>query len=130
MSRWIRDRDKYEKGSKWFADWHRNQDDDSAGMIDLDGVGFCRQCSEPLYLVEATEGKTRKNATVTERLGELARLEVFVFYRDDSKPAQILVDWRSAGINLGWVAEQQAWLVLLSIRNSHRCAGLAERTAS
>ena len=53
-----------------------------------------------------------------------AALEVFVFYRDtDGHPGEILVDWRSAGQNLGWVPEQRAWTVLCSIRNAHRCGG-------
>lgn len=126
MSRQIRDREMYEHGSKWFADWHRRQDDDTACMIDLDGVGYCRRCSQPLYLVEATESTRKKNATVTEKLGQLAGIEVFVFYRDPARDGELCIDWRSAGLHLQWMSEQQAWNLLISIRRTHFCADRQE----
>jgi hypothetical protein len=123
MSRWVRDRDEYEHGEKWFSDWHRSQDDDNATMINLDGVGYCPSCLRSVYFVEATKANGRKCADVTERLGQDAGgIEVFVFYRDDTRhPGQILVDWRSAKINLGWVTDEKAWTILCSIRKAHRC---------
>lgn len=129
MSRRVRDREKYESGSKWFCDWHREQPNDDAGLIDLDGCGYCRKCHRPLFLVEATEDTRRKNATVTEELGApcqycgMGGLEVFVFYRDTRRhPGQFLVDHRSAGINLGWLTYPDAWEVLMSVRRTHQCA--------
>ena len=122
MSRWIRDRDEYERGSKWFADWHRAQDDASAAMIDIDGLGCCHICYHPLYIVEATKAKARKCARGAESLAQLAGVEMFVFYRDEqSHPQEFLVDWRSARTNLGWIPQERAWLVLRSIRSAHRC---------
>lgn len=122
MSRQVRDRAEYETGSKWFADWHREQPDDSAGMVDLDGVGYCRRCSMPLYLVEATKSRSRKTATVTENLGQMAGLEVFVFYAPDEKrPDSFFVDWRSRGGKGQYMAPNEAWELLISVRRTHIC---------
>lgn len=122
MSRQIRDRTEYETGSKWFADWHREQPDDTAGMIDLDGVGYCRKCSMPLYLVEATKSKGRKNATVTENLGRLAGIEVFVFYAPDQMhPDEFFIDWRSRGGKGQYMTPDCAWNLLMSVRRTHIC---------
>jgi hypothetical protein len=139
VSRWVRDRDEYESGSKWFADWHRSQPDDSAGMIDLDGVGYCRTCYQALYLVEAARSKSRKKAPVTERLGaqhicprcddHFGGIEVFVFYKDNKRPDEIYVDHRSAGLNLGWLANDKAWQVLQSVRRTHICTTKDRRIA-
>lgn len=129
MSREIRDRDEYERGSKWFADWHRAQPDDNAKMIDLDGVGYCHRCMYPLYLVEATKSSGRKTATVTENLGELAGLEVFVFYLDTRRPNEFLVDHRSAGIKPQWVEPERAWELLMSVRRTHVCTQISRETA-
>ena len=120
MSRQVRDRTEYETGSKWFADWHREQPDDNAGMIDLDGVGYCRLCSMPLYLVEATKSKARKNATVTENLGLMAGIEVFVFYAPDEKrPDEFFIDWRSQGGKGQYTTPERAWGLLMSVRITH-----------
>ena len=122
MSRQIRSRAEYESGSKWFADWHRAQPDDNAGMVDLDGVGYCRVCSMPLYLVEATKSKTRKTATVTENLGKIAGLEVFVFYApDERRPDEFFIDWRNRWDKGKHMAPSAAWELLISIRNTHIC---------
>lgn len=121
MSRWIRDSDEYERGSKWFAHWHRKQPDDSAKMIDLDGVGYCHICMFPIYLVEATKSKTRKTAIVTENLGKLAGLEVLVFYLDPNRDGEFLVDWRSSGLKPQWRTESEAWELLMSLRRTHTC---------
>jgi hypothetical protein len=119
LSRYVRDRAEYETGSKWFADWHREQPDDTAGMIDLDGVGFCRGCYLPLYLVEATRSRSRKTATVTENLGKLAGLEVFVFYApDDKHPDEFYIDWRSRGSG-EYMTPDRAWGLLVSVRHTH-----------
>lgn len=120
MSRQVRDREEYERGSKWFADWHRAQPDNSAAMIDLDGVGYCSACSIPLYLVEATRSKSRKNATVTEKLGAIAGLEVFVFYADCDRPGELFVDWRSGNCKQ-WMPDSGAWQLLMSVRRTHIC---------
>lgn len=123
MSREVRDRDKYESGSKWFCDWHREQPFDDAKMIDLDGCGYCHICMYPLYLVEATESQTKKTATVTENLGRLAGLEVLVFYRDlERHPGEFLVDHRSAGLKPSWLSTDEAWEVLMSVRRTHVCS--------
>lgn len=124
MSREIRDRVKYESDSKWFCDWHReDQHDNTATMIDLDGCGYCPLCLMPIYLVEATDTKTRKNARVTEKLGELlGGVDVFVFYRDtEHHPGQFLVHHRTSGYRYGWISEDRAWQVLTSVRRTHYC---------
>jgi hypothetical protein len=126
MSRQIRDLDEYERGSKWFAYWHREQPNDNAKMIDLDGVGYCHVCCMPIYLVEACRcngGYTGKTATVTYNLANMAGLEMFVFARDKQphRAGQIYVDWRTAKRKLGWVTEAHAWDILMSVRRTHLC---------
>jgi len=96
-------------------------------MIDLDCVGFCAACRAPLYLVEATRGTRRKNATVTEVIGAALDIPVFVAYQDKAgaHPGEICWDERSAGKHHGWLPEEMVWAHLLSIRESHTCASEA-----
>lgn len=122
MSRRIRDRAEYETGSRWFADWHRAQLDDSATMIDLDGLGYCSRCLRPHYVVEATRSHRRKTAAVAENLARMLGSDCLVVYRDEVQhPGEILVDWRTGGGNLGWLPESAAWDVFEQIRAAHVC---------
>ena len=76
----------------------------------------------PLYLVEATRSRSRKNANVTEKLGQLAGLEVLIFYAPDEKrPYEFFIDWRSRGGKGCYMAPESAWNLLMSIRKSHIC---------
>lgn len=125
MARHIFNEDEYEHGSKWFARWHRDHPENNATMIDLDGVGYCQACLQPLYLIEATRATKRKNASVTERLGELLGATVWVVYQDKAggHPGEILLDDRTAGINHGWLSEERVWGMLSAVRSGHACAG-------
>lgn len=124
MSRHIFDPDEFHFGAKWFSDWHRDQPDDTAGAIDIDLLGYCKHCLYPLYLIEATRGRNRKNASVLENLGRLVGVPVWVVYQDKTgaHPGEILVDERSAGINHRWLPDAQVWQMLQALRSAHRCA--------
>jgi hypothetical protein len=123
MSRWVFNEDEYETGAKWFARWHRDQPDNQACAIDIDLLGYCRRCVEPLYLIEATRSTTRKTAFVLERTGSKLGVPVWVVYQDKSgrKPGEILVDDRSSRRNLGWLPEAEVWQMLTRIRSAHAC---------
>lgn len=125
MSRWVFDQEEYERGSKWFAQWHRDQPDDHAKMIDLDSLGYCPRCLDPVYLIEATRANKRKQAAVTEHLGRLVNATVWVVYQDKtgSHPGEILVHQRvPVDVNHGWLPQDQVWQMLQALRSSHRCA--------
>lgn len=122
MARRVLDRQMYEHGSKWFADWHRNQDENLATMIDLDGFGYCPRCYAPLYLVEATQRKRRKLTPAMDKLAERARVEAVLVYRDEGRPGEFLVDWRNGGLDKPeWRTENEVWNLLMSFRRAHRC---------
>lgn len=52
-------------------EWHATTLGRDCSAIDIDLMGFCRKCSEPLYLIEAAETE-QKSTRVVERLGLLA----------------------------------------------------------
>lgn len=122
----IHDPDEYERGSKWFADWHRSQDDQSAA-IDIDILGYCRQCIMPLYVVEATRSRNRKESSVCERVGAMLAVPVWVVYQDKDgrHDGQILVDERNRRGNLGWLPEPEVWQMLQTLREEHRSGCIA-----
>lgn len=122
MSRWVRDREEYETGAKWFADWHREALGDLSTMIDIDCYGYCSVCLEPLYIVEATKSKRRKTASVCEHLARSLDCAMFVAYLDaDTHPGQMLLDDRSTPRRHGWVPESEAADIFETIRNGHSC---------
>lgn len=126
----IRDRDEYERGSKWFADWHRTHEIDAA-MIDIDGLGYCRRCNQPHYVVEATRARRRKPATVCATVAAALGVPCLVVYSDEEKhPGQILIDVRGGVGPLGWMPmDPDGWNVFREIRAAHRCADSRWRSA-
>lgn len=121
MSRGVRDRAEFETGEKWFSDLHRSWDDDMTA-IDIDLCGYCRTCTRPVYLVEATRSKGRKTAFVTERLAQIVGVPCVVVYVDDeNRPGQVLVDNRTTGQIHNWMSEDDARLLFRALRNDHRC---------
>lgn len=120
----IFDPDEYHFGAKWFADWHREQPDLDAKAIDIDLLGYCKRCLHPLYLIEATRGRNRKNASVLEHLGRMVGVPVWVVYQDKTggHPGEILVDNRTVGVHHGWLPEAKVWRMLQAIRSAHACA--------
>jgi hypothetical protein len=123
MSRFIYDEEEYEHGSKWFARWHRDQSDHNAKMIDLDSLGYCPRCLDAIYMIEATRGSSRKNASVTEHNGRRLGATVWVVYQDKTgaHPGEIFVDDRTNGVNHYWLPEAIVWKMLQALRESHQC---------
>lgn len=50
----IQNDDLYEGSTRFVRDWHRATFGKRAKMVDLDGVGYCPDCKEILYVVEGT----------------------------------------------------------------------------
>jgi hypothetical protein len=94
-----------------YSRWHRvdnlmegvglsRREASSLGMIDADGIEFCRWCSDPLALVELVHpNPTRpgvdpmpKEAAVLTRLGELSRVPVYTIAvcKDDRGGVRVL----------------------------------------
>jgi len=72
----------YNKGDA-YSEWHRSLKND-LGYIDIDSVGICLKCKDPLYLAETTfdVGQAWKATTTTEALARLANLPSFlIFYK-------------------------------------------------
>ena len=72
----------YNKGDA-YSEWHRALKND-LGYIDIDSVGICLKCKQPLYLAETTfdVGQAWKATTTTEALARLANLPSFlIFYK-------------------------------------------------
>ena len=76
----------YNKGDA-YSEWHRSLKND-LGYIDIDSVGICLKCKQPLYLAETTfdVGQAWKATTTTEKLARLANLPSFlIFYKVKNK---------------------------------------------
>jgi hypothetical protein len=125
VSRLIHDEAEYEQGCKWFATWHRDPAHAyGAKAIDVDLIGYCPECLDTLYLIEATRGRQRKTAAVLEHLGHQLNVPVLVVYQDKAggHPDQILVDRRFPDpTNFGWLPEVDVWHMLLEVRAEHGC---------
>ena len=138
MSRHVRDRDAYES-DKWFNDWHRDSLGNEASMIDLDGLGYCQRCQQPLYVVEATRSRMVKAAWVADRVAHDTGALLLVLYKDErDMPGHIGFDLRygdglrskllstfglpPAGTKkVWWLCEADAAHILRTIRSEHRC---------
>ena len=78
-------RDIYFKDVKFsdYSLWHRALPQ-KLGLIDMDGVGICLKCKEPLYLKETAfdVGQPWKAKTTTAKLARMCGLPSFlVFYK-------------------------------------------------
>jgi hypothetical protein len=65
-------------------DWHFDTFPKDWSAIDLDLMGTCRTCSEPLYLIEATTNPN-KPVTMLYRLARRADLEAFTIWHRDGE---------------------------------------------
>lgn len=59
-----------------YSKWHRFYLGDNEPMIDLDGVEYCAQCSQPLVLIETARdvGQSFKGTSVLRKLAEKSGL--------------------------------------------------------
>ena len=62
-------------------DWHRDAFPSTYHAIDLDLMGCCHLCREPLYLIEATTNP-EKGYSILRRLALRSNLPGFVVYHD------------------------------------------------
>tara|TARA_Y100000592_G_scaffold93163_1_gene155948 strand:+ start:197 stop:574 length:378 start_codon:yes stop_codon:yes gene_type:complete len=76
-------RNNYYNRGDHYSEWHRSLKND-LGYIDIDSVGICLKCKQPLYLAETTfdVGQAWKATTTTEALARMANLPSFlIFYK-------------------------------------------------
>jgi hypothetical protein len=100
-------------------DWHRATFGVDAWAIDLDLVGACRRCREPLYLIEATTNPD-KPTTILKRLSSLAGVPgILVRHRDGQIVRATWLDVPPRPIG----GEEDLKDALLRLRESHepRC---------
>lgn len=62
-------------------DWHRQAFDRDCWAIDLDLMGVCRSCRQPLYLIESTTNPA-KPTSILRNLGERAAVPALVVWHD------------------------------------------------
>lgn len=62
-------------------DWHRERFPRQAWAIDLDLMGACHICREPLYLIEATTNPN-KPTTILKKLAKRADVPGLVIFHD------------------------------------------------
>jgi hypothetical protein len=70
-----------------FSQWHREACPDDWSIIDIDWCGFCRDCGEPLFLLELAKdsGQAHKTATATKKLAKMAGLSAYVVLYSNSQ---------------------------------------------
>lgn len=73
-------------------DWHRDVFPASAWAIDLDLMGACNSCSEPLYLIESTTNP-HKPVTILHRLAKRANLPAVVVLHENKCIKSARVIW-------------------------------------
>lgn len=69
-----------------FSRWHRENCPDHWSLIDVDFLGFCKKCSEPIAIIEHARdvGQTFKAFTATRKLALAAGIPaLLVLYRLD-----------------------------------------------
>lgn len=65
-----------------FSQWHRRVFDDDAAALDIDLVGMCKRCNQPIYMIETTRAD-KKSTTWTEVIARKCQVPAFVvFYRE------------------------------------------------
>jgi len=96
-------------------DWHRKAFPASDWAIDMDLLGACNSCREPLYLIEATTNP-RKPLTILQRLAERSSLPALVVLHDTESIQSARVIWPNV-IEL----PEEKWLrcALLIYRQQH-----------
>ena len=122
-------RDIYFKDVKFsdYSLWHRALPQ-KLGLIDMDGVGICLKCKEPLYLKETAfdVGQAWKATTTTAKLARMCGLPSFlVFYKVKGKQVkgfrvQQLTPEKGLEVNLTPEAWVQA-MELLQDRHNMVC---------
>jgi len=122
-------RDIYFKDVKFsdYSLWHRALPQ-KLGLIDMDGVGICLKCKEPLYLKETAfyVGQAWKATTTTAKLARMCGLPSFlVFYKVKGKQVigfrvQQLTPEKGSEVNLTPEAWVQA-MELLQDRHNMVC---------
>ena len=72
-----------------YSEWCR---DNQVYMIDMDAVGICKKCKEPLYLAETCfdRGQTWKATTTTEALANLAGLPSFLVFYEANEARKVI----------------------------------------
>lgn len=124
-------REIYFKDAKFtaYSLWHRSLEE-RFGMLDIDAVGICLKCKQPLYLAETAfdVGQQWKATTTTEALARMAGLPSFlIFYKVDGSTVtsfriKQLSPWKSEEMHMlpdGWVQVMK----LLKERHDLICEG-------
>ena len=65
--------------------WHRRALPRDCWAIDLDLVGACKVCRQPLYLIEATRNPD-KATSVLERFATMCDVPALIVWHDDNGP--------------------------------------------
>lgn len=96
-------------------DWHRNNLPDYCWAIDIDLVGACSICRQPIYLIESTSSRC-KATTILVQFASMTGLPAMTILHDWKKPlyAQMLTHQAKR-----YHGEDAIKNLLLDIRRDH-----------
>lgn len=77
----IQNEDALVRSTRFLHDWHRSTFGRRAKMIDLDGIGYCPDCFERLYVIEGTSNPEKPVAFVRS-IAEALRIPAVLFRHD------------------------------------------------
>ena len=61
-----------------FSQWHRERFDDDCKAFDLDMVGMCHRCDQPLYAIESTRSTGFKPTKWTRRVAVILNVPAYL----------------------------------------------------
>jgi hypothetical protein len=132
--------ERYNKRDLTYSRWHRPSSIErflepeaaaALSMIDIDAVEFCRECSQPLMLIETVRdvGQSFKATTVIAEIACRGRIPAaLVFYtldeHQDCYRFRVRGVWpkRTPEVKM-WPEQYAAWLHSLRDSHAHTCPG-------
>jgi hypothetical protein len=106
-----------------YHEWHRTLGDDMP-MLDLDSLEVCRDCYQPLALLELADWGTREKAvTGLHALACRAEVPAYLVRHDFPDPTPVRLSVRRIGFEqAGRVLSPAEYVAFLrSLRTGHRC---------
>lgn len=103
-------------------DWHRDTFPSHFWAIDLDLMGACKRCREPVYLIEATTNPS-KPTSILRALAARAKVAAFVVEHDTERITRGKCIWPEF-VRYGDEVQIRAALEVLRIIHDHEAHGV------
>jgi hypothetical protein len=106
-------------------DWHRYELPADCVAIDLDLMGYCKTCGEPLYFIEASTNPDKRTGVLRTLAYVCSRPAFLVWHHDGVVTgARIIHHPTQHGAEGQRLTTPQLKNSLIKIRRTHRCGGL------